>query len=718
MATGNTQAGRNGNGGWRRVAWLAPLVVVGVLLLAGLGLAPLHARAANYPCTEAGLNSAIATGGNATFGCGSATTVTITDAKTISTNVTLDGGGLLTISGDSSYQVFVVNSGIAFTVQNLTIANAYGGGIGGGILNNGGKVTVTNSTLRGNVAASGGGLYNNAGSVTITGSLIGGNKAIDGGGGGLYNFNGTMAVVNSTLSDNNRGGTAAFYGGAIDINNGTVTVINSTISGNVALFGGGGINNAGTLNLTNSLVVNNTTRYGGSSDLSGNALSVNSHNRTGAFTFVGGSTTVPGNYSGPTATFALLASSPAIDAGVCLPTYTDPGTGAIVTVTTDQRGVSRPQGAGCDIGAFESLGVHLTQMGNNQSAAVTAAFAQPLTVTVTSNDPGVGASGIPITFTAPTSGASGTFAGGTSATVNTDTNGVATSSTFTANTVAGSYTVTATGGGGTATFTLTNTAGAAASISVVSGSNQTAQIGAVFAVPLTVRVFDAHGNPVPNITVTFAVPTGNVPTATFDHNGIVTTDASGYASLPFTAAGRPGVFTATATVNGASTSFTLTDTAAPGTLTLTGFAPPTGPTAGGNSITITGTNLNGATSATVGGANTPITAHTATSVTVTAPAHAAGTVDITVTTGGPPQTATIHGYTYLDTGNIAVQPGLHPLPGGGTGGGGVPAPAPARHADAGGGTQPQAAPAAPAGAGAGASASALTATPNAQPGRH
>jgi len=58
MATGNTQAGRNGNGGSRRVAGFAPrvVVVVGVLLLAGFGLslAPQHARAASYPCTEAG----------------------------------------------------------------------------------------------------------------------------------------------------------------------------------------------------------------------------------------------------------------------------------------------------------------------------------------------------------------------------------------------------------------------------------------------------------------------------------------------------------------------------------------------------------------------------------------------------------------------------------------------------------------------------------------
>jgi len=45
---------------------------------------------------------------------------------------------------------------------------------------------------------------------------------------------------------------------------------------------------------------------------------------------------------GPTKTMALSASSPALDAG-------DDAT----CEATDQRGVSRPQGSHCDIGAFE-----------------------------------------------------------------------------------------------------------------------------------------------------------------------------------------------------------------------------------------------------------------------------------------------------------------------------------------------------------------------------
>ena len=55
------------------------------------------------------------------------------------------------------------------------------------------------------------------------------------------------------------------------------------------------------------------------------------------------------NKGGPTSTHALLAGSPAIDTGNPSGCTDDTG----VTLTTDQRGVVRPQRAACDIGAFE-----------------------------------------------------------------------------------------------------------------------------------------------------------------------------------------------------------------------------------------------------------------------------------------------------------------------------------------------------------------------------
>ena len=77
-------------------------------------------------------------------------------------------------------------------------------------------------------------------------------------------------------------------------------------------------------------------------------------------------------------------------------------------------------------------------------------------------------------------------------------------------------------------------------------------------------------------------------------------------------------------------------------------------TDGGTVVTLHGTNLGSVTAVSFGGVPATTFTGAATSLTVTAPAHAAGTVDITITTAT--QSATIHGYTYLDAGSIAPQP--------------------------------------------------------------
>ena len=70
--------------------------------------------------------------------------------------------------------------------------------------------------------------------------------------------------------------------------------------------------------------------------------------------------------------------------------------------------------------------------------------------------------------------------------------------------------------------------------------------------------------------------------------------------------------------------------------TVTSISPTTGPTAGGTSVTITGTNLTGATSVNFGSeAATEVTVVDATTVTATAPSGTAGGVDVTVTTPIP-----------------------------------------------------------------------------------
>ncbi|MEQ1643582.1 MAG: LamG-like jellyroll fold domain-containing protein, partial [Pyrinomonadaceae bacterium] len=97
---------------------------------------------------------------------------------------------------------------------------------------------------------------------------------------------------------------------------------------------------------------------------------------------------------------------------------------------------------------------------------------------------------------------------------------------------------------------------------------------------------------------------------------------------------------------------------------LTAFAPPTvtsvnptsGPTAGGNSVTITGTNFTGASGVTFGGAACPITSNNGTEIVCTAPAHAAGAVSVEVTTPGGTNAANTL-YTYEAETTVTVSGG-------------------------------------------------------------
>ena len=97
-------------------------------------------------CTDAALNSRLSGGGLVTFNCG-ASPVTIdisgTGTETIFADTTIDGGGLITISGGNAVGVFFVNYGVTFTVENLTVAN--GNGAVGILIFTNGTLSVTNS---------------------------------------------------------------------------------------------------------------------------------------------------------------------------------------------------------------------------------------------------------------------------------------------------------------------------------------------------------------------------------------------------------------------------------------------------------------------------------------------------------------------------------------------------------------------------------------------
>jgi len=98
----------------------------------------------------------------------------------------------------------------------------------------------------------------------------------------------------------------------------------------------------------------------------------------------------------------------------------------------------------------------------------------------------------------------------------------------------------------------------------------------------------------------------------------------------------------------------LTGTAVLPTPTVTAVSPANGSSAGGTSVTITGTNLSSATAVKFGAVSGTITANTATSITVTSPAGSVSTVDVTVTTlGGTSATSAADKFSYLTAQTIS-----------------------------------------------------------------
>jgi CSLREA domain-containing protein len=280
-----------------------------------------------------------------------------------SAGLTIDGGReSITVSGGDQVQVFSESAGATLALRNLTVANGSAGS-GGGIENNGGMLTVTDSTFSGNSAVGtgsdpvdcankcyGGGIENDGGTLTVTGSTFLGNKS-DAVGGGIANVNGgTLTVTNSTFSDNGAG----FVGGGIS-NGGTLTVTYSTFSGNGSSVGGG-IGNAisNTATLSNSVLESVQggncglgtyidAGYNISGDESCHFTASTSKNSTDPLLDPNGLQ----NNGGPTQTIALQQGSPAVD-------YIPQGqNGCNTTIKTDQRGVKRPQGTACDVGAYE-----------------------------------------------------------------------------------------------------------------------------------------------------------------------------------------------------------------------------------------------------------------------------------------------------------------------------------------------------------------------------
>lgn len=203
------------------------------------------------------------------------------------------------------------------------------------------------------------------------------------------------------------------------------------------------------------------------------------------------------------------------------------------------------------------------------------------------------------------------------------------------------YVVTATAtnvGFGTSVFS----AGPPAQISVVSGSSQSTVVGTAFTNPLTAKVVDSRGDPVPNIQVQFAAPNSNPPTnpatGTFAENLqtiIAITDTIGEAvSRTLTANNAPGNFTVLSSVVGnpgiTNVSFALTNT--PPAPSITSFTPTSGPV--GTSVVILGSDFLGSVQVKFNGVTaTNVVVNSATQITAMVPLGATSG-PITITTPG------------------------------------------------------------------------------------
>jgi predicted outer membrane repeat protein len=267
-------------------------------------------------------------------------------------NSARNGGGIYDFGGSIDIEASTVSG------------NATSGG-GGGISSQAGStVAISSTTVSGNSAALFGGGILTAGALTMTGSTVSGNSALKGG--GVWNdiFDGsdrTLAISSSTVSGN-----SAQLGGGIWNTGGRATLTASTVSANSASIGGGLVNDTSDSASTSTSLAASIDAGNLGGDCSG-AVASSGYNLFGpdcAFSSVGDEAVADtpsaigigalANNGGKTQTMALVSGSPAVDA-IPVGAFAADGVTPLCPAsgTTDQRGVKRPRGPACDVGAYE-----------------------------------------------------------------------------------------------------------------------------------------------------------------------------------------------------------------------------------------------------------------------------------------------------------------------------------------------------------------------------
>lgn len=204
-----------------------------------------------------------------TFSVAGTITVTSQISVTAGGPLIVDGGEVITTSGDGTERVWWVDTGSNLTLERMTIDNGYNFEFpptaSGGVYNNQGILNITDCTFAGNYASSGGGVYNDHGTLNVIASVFITNYAVSYGG-GIYSVGGALVVTQSVFLGN----MADMKGSGIAVENGDLTVSQSIFSGNqvFAYSGcsqGGSINHwgAGHLSVDESTFTDNVNLAGG-----------------------------------------------------------------------------------------------------------------------------------------------------------------------------------------------------------------------------------------------------------------------------------------------------------------------------------------------------------------------------------------------------------------------------------------------------------------------
>lgn len=308
------------------------------------------------------------------------------------------GKGRATIDADGTNEGAFVVDGTQNRVRDLVIRGGDSQIGGGGIhVTSGAQLSLLDSVVKGNFtdhANGGGGIYAGpTAELRVARSTVANNTAEGAGGGGIAAVQAALDVSRSTISGNRANSGSADGGGALVLNPVSSAFNDSTIAGNRTTGNGGGLMMGGGTLITNNMTVSDNAadtdnasggQGGGAFVVSGATLSLRNSiigdnaappgagpdcqgSLSIAYTLLsdGAGCSVfptPDNVigeaprlkslarnGGPTRTMALKPSSPARNSAH----PDEPGSGGLTCSPKDQRGVNRPVGPRCDMGAYE-----------------------------------------------------------------------------------------------------------------------------------------------------------------------------------------------------------------------------------------------------------------------------------------------------------------------------------------------------------------------------